>query len=289
MRPVKATVPVGKFEFGKIDGKKEARSPIFESIFYNGDGYFDDLTNDTNKYIIYGRKGTGKTLLVQYFLKQKSKEKNVFSRMVPPTSFSERKLAQFDYAGLKPEETEVFWKFVILKELSSIVLENERGVLNRKKLNKLRDVDSQLSMQLTEIVEENSNEISATMATSNLSVSGKNGVSSKSSFKVGKYYDKIDELSNNLKQVLETSKFTYFIAFDDLDELKTGVFVTLTAAKRIEKLAALLVDFVYALEEINDMLYEIGSNTRVLTTLRKDVVEQMQKLGSNINKPLTVW
>lgn len=284
---MQAFVPVKKIEFGKTDGKKEARDPKFESIFYDGDGYFSDLNTDPSKYIVYGRKGTGKTLLVQYFLKQKEKEEHTYTKLISTDRFAEAKLNHFDYANLQPEETEIFWKFVILKELSTIVLEHERGFLNQKLVKKLSSVDGQLSLQLSEFVEESSSQVGANAKINNAGISA--GISDrvKSTYHQGKYFQKLDELHSSLVEVLKKSRNTYFLAFDDLDELKTDVLHGLSAKDRIKKLASLLVDFVMALESTNDMLYEIDSKSRVLTTLRKDVVDQMERLGSNINKPLT--
>ena len=50
-------VSVSSFKLGEVDGKKEARDPDFEQLFYLGDGYYDEL-EEQNKYIIIGRKGT---------------------------------------------------------------------------------------------------------------------------------------------------------------------------------------------------------------------------------------
>mgnify|MGYP000004515902 CR=1 FL=1 len=55
-------VSVSSFKLGEVDGKKEARDPDFEQLVYLGDGYYNEL-EEQNKYIIIGRKGTGKSTI----------------------------------------------------------------------------------------------------------------------------------------------------------------------------------------------------------------------------------
>ena len=72
-------VPVSSFKLGEVDGKIEARDPDFEQLFYLGDGYYDEL-EEQNKYIIIGRKGTGKSVLINYYKKQIDNVVHVFFR-----------------------------------------------------------------------------------------------------------------------------------------------------------------------------------------------------------------
>ena len=117
-------VPVSILKLGEVDGKKEARDPDFENLFYLGDGYYDELDKQ-NKYIIIGRKGTGKSVLINYYKKQIDKKDNAFCKIITVPSFMKRKLKTFDYNKLNTEELEEFWKYVLLKELTGLILENK--------------------------------------------------------------------------------------------------------------------------------------------------------------------
>ena len=69
--------PISQISFGTTDGKNEARNPNFESLFYDGGGYYRKLKEDPLKFLVIGRKGTGKTILVRYFQKILLKERTI--------------------------------------------------------------------------------------------------------------------------------------------------------------------------------------------------------------------
>lgn len=279
-------VPVSKIDFGAIDGKIEARDPNFESMFYDNDNYYSQLANDQTTYIIYGRKGTGKTLLLQYFLKKQSKENDTFTKLIPPEDFIEVKLNYLNHGKLSDEETKIFWKFFILMKLSSIVLEHEKGILNAKKLSHLREVDVELQFQLKSFIEESTSQVRSQLSLNpNLSAGLSDTV--KSVYQPSKYFEVLKSLENKLFDVLKKSSKTYYIAFDDLDDLNMKGESDPSHEDNLKALAKLMISLVKALEHINDNLYEIGSKSRILTTLRQDVVDEMQNLDGNINKPLS--
>lgn len=59
---------------GRADGSQEAEEYNFENFFYRGNNKYDLLNDDSSKFIISGRKGTGKTILAKYFEKEKIKK-----------------------------------------------------------------------------------------------------------------------------------------------------------------------------------------------------------------------
>ncbi|MGL5904510.1 MAG: hypothetical protein ACRCZO_17640 [Cetobacterium sp.] len=58
-----------KLEFGRNDGKKEAELDDFESLYYDYNGLLHDSL-DKFKFLVLGRKGTGKTLLAEMIKKK---------------------------------------------------------------------------------------------------------------------------------------------------------------------------------------------------------------------------
>lgn len=285
-------LPINKIQFGFSDGKNEARQPNFESFFYDGSGYYQSLKSDSLKYLVIGRKGTGKTILVRYFEKEAQKDPEVRTKFIVAGDFTSEKLRSFDYALVKEEEREVFWRYLILKELTTMVIENERGILNRKWVSKLRNVDSKLSLSLDELVQENSNEVNikGTLGISNASsVATNTGKSSKSTstYSRSSYFDETDELMMTLMDVMKRTKKRYYLFFDDLDEIKLTSIQKKDGENNIIILAKLLNDFVSALMYVNDKLLDTHNGSRVISTLRKDVADQMQFFGSNVNKNIT--
>ena len=73
---------LGNFNFGRIDGKTETeeyrdKNIKIEDMFYNHEDIYKKL--DDKRYIILGDKGTGKTLLIEYF---KEKKRNLDSYFI---------------------------------------------------------------------------------------------------------------------------------------------------------------------------------------------------------------
>lgn len=67
--------------FGRADGSQEAEDENFENLFYKGNKKYDLLNKNIDKFIISGRKGTGKTILAKYFEKEKNKE-NILTKIL---------------------------------------------------------------------------------------------------------------------------------------------------------------------------------------------------------------
>lgn len=282
--------PIDEIVFGYSDGKNEARQSNFESLFYDG-GDYHKLKNNPLKFLVIGRKGTGKTLLVRYFMSKAQKEKDTCSKFIIAGDFTSEKLKNFDYILVKEEEREIFWRYLILKELTSMVIENEKGFLNRKWLAKLREVDTKLSYSLEELVQENGIEASAQGGITPKGGSGSAKLSSHikdtSKYTPAPYFSQMDELTDTLMNVMKRAKKKYFLLFDDLDEIKLNSMQRMDGENNVTILAKLLNDFVTALSYVNNLLLDIGNESRVISTLRKDVVDQMQLYGSNINKVVT--
>lgn len=284
--------PIYKIAFGYTDGKSEARQPNFESLFYDGSGYYETLKDDSLKFLVIGRKGTGKTILVRYFQKQLEKDKNACSKFIVAGDFTSEKLKSFDYTLVKEEEREIFWRYLILKEFTAMVVQNEKGFLSHKWLTQLREVDSSLSYNLEKLIRENSEDtkIGGSVDTRGMaSVKANMGSSFKdtSTYAPAAYFSQTDTLMSTLLEVLKRAKKRYYLFFDDLDEIKLTSIQKKDDENNVTVLAKLLNDFVSALSYVNDKLLDIGNKSRVISTLRKDVADQMQFYGNNINKVTT--
>lgn len=278
---------ISEMSFGMSDGKNEARQANFESLFYNGGGYYNKLKNDSLKFLVIGRKGTGKTILVRYFRKQLSKENNTFTKFIVAGDFTNEKLNTFDYVSVREEEREIFWRYVILKELASLVLNEEKGFLSRKWISKLRELDQELTFNLEELIQENEDSFKAGLNSKGPTAEAGDRSKKVSKYKPASYFAKVQKLTNILMDVMKRSKRRYFLFFDDLDEIKLSSIQNTEGEDNVTTLAKLLNDFVSALSYINDKLLDLESGSRVISTLRQDVVKQMQFYGNNINKVVT--
>lgn len=107
-------------DFGKSDAKFEAEKSNFTSLFFDDKEYFKRL-DEENCFIIYGYKGTGKTMLSNYFSKQKEKDSSV--KKMYAGDFIQEKLLSFSRTPIAKEELIIFWKYVYLKQLGRMLTE----------------------------------------------------------------------------------------------------------------------------------------------------------------------
>ena len=116
-------VEVGKIDFGKNDGKNEAEKENFIELFYNGNNNYEKLNKD-DCFIITGYKGSGKTLLANYFSKNKSRDKGTCIDNLSAVDFMEQKLLSFSENIIGKEELTIFWKYVYLRNIGKIICKN---------------------------------------------------------------------------------------------------------------------------------------------------------------------
>lgn len=278
------SVPISRISFGTTDGKNEARNPNFESLFYTGGGFYNKLHNDSLKYLIIGRKGTGKTVLLRYFSSQLVKSKSNITKFIVAGDFTSEKLNDFDYMEVKEEEREIFWRYLILKELAALVLENESGFLNKKNLTRLREVSQGFDFNIQELINENNSKAGFKIGTNTLNGELSENTKDTARYTPARYFKKVSELTKSLMDVIKKAKNNYYLFFDDLDEIKINTLQREKGENGASILAKALNDFVNALIYVNDMLKDINSSSRIITTFRKDVIDQMQFYGNNLNK-----
>ena len=53
---------------GLTDGASEAQNEKFEELFYDPNNKYDELMNNSDKFLVLGSKGAGKTYLANYVL-----------------------------------------------------------------------------------------------------------------------------------------------------------------------------------------------------------------------------
>lgn len=260
---------------GKTDGANEAKQVNFEDLFYDGDGWYDEL-NETDKFLVTGRKGTGKSILINYFSKKIKSKKNI-SEIYQTSRVMERKLSIIGNNRIKDEEMGAFWHFILLDFLLKLVLKEVRGSLfsRGKELQKtVKELDFGLqNLMVTDKID------ASIGANSNHGISANIGGVSEETKQFNKieYYDKIDELQDALFKVIKNSRKNFYMIFDDLDELSSKF-----AGK--EYFIKMIKSFLTELKNFNEDLYSYDLSSKVIATLRTDVINQLQIEGSNLAK-----
>lgn len=78
---------ISKLFIGFNDGKKEAtHQPNFEQYYFNYNKIYDKILQD-DKFLLLGRKGTGKTILGEYINKKAQFDSNWFCKIASYKEF----------------------------------------------------------------------------------------------------------------------------------------------------------------------------------------------------------
>lgn len=284
-----AEVLLGMLDFGKSDAKFEAEKSNFTSLFFDDKDYFKRL-NEENCFIIYGYKGTGKTMLSNYFSKQKEKTSSV--KKMYAGDFIQEKLLSFSKTPIAKEELIIFWKYVYLKQLGRMITENieKKSFLffrQKRKIKKLHSLlnEVQMIVDKTESIIENTNSVSSSGNFTTAPVA-KFGLSSSKSSKQNLKSENIRANYMNLIQELESEVLKnlkindeYYMIFDDMDQLEE----TLERDDFVE----LTKQMIYSADYFNDMLRARRLNVRVIHVMRSDILELIIESSNNLIKTVT--
>ena len=120
---------IGDIYFGTADGEDEALSLIlkqdeFKNYYYDYDNIVEKALHPL-RYIILGKKGAGKTLLGEYLNYKLKKVDKSFSSIVSFNEFRMHSLRELSAEDTPPNEYIPIWTYVILIELSKIIITNE--------------------------------------------------------------------------------------------------------------------------------------------------------------------
>lgn len=276
--------------FGEPEGKDEirtieAKNKTIEDIFYNGNSVFEKM-KEPQKFLIIGRKGTGKTLLAEYYKSDVTKSKN-FCEIYNESEFSLEKLKVFKYESISESEMTIFWKYFFYKTI-------RREVLNNNKFKKMMS----LRLFLLNRVKEVSFELDSFEVTDSISRSGSAGgkfakkpeTSCKgniektkvnvSQFKKAEYFKQIEEFERKIVSVLKNEKLEYNLIYDDLDELEE-------LFKNEHNTYKFIHSMIKAVKEINDLFEnKCDSNAKIFILLREDMSNDLIKNTNNYNKIL---
>lgn len=282
--------------FRRADGSQEAEDKNFENLFYNGNKKYDLLNDNPDKYIISGRKGTGKTILAKYFEKEKNKEG------IPTKILNKRELVLNLYLekgkyALDRQEQELFIEYTLLCEMSKLILENKRKLFKVKNILKLWKIQKNLKC-LKQLVEErypgknyykesystvNNHEANASDKIKNgrieTALNAKIGYSIDEKFQKSPYYQIIDKMKKTLFYLMKIMPVN--VIFDDLDELEEKL-------DENENLIYFLIDFIEVSNSLNTQIRKEGIyNSRIIILIRSDIIKLLNENSSNLNKIIT--
>ncbi|HZG82920.1 MAG TPA: FunZ [Brevibacillus sp.] len=283
------TIMLKNLFLGNIDGETESSRDDFEQLFYTSNSKYDEIMK-AGKFIISGRKGTGKTILANYIQKRVSSTKGNYCKIINKDEFQLQKLVDLQYRDLKVEELSVFWKWIFLLKLGQEIISNNKlwctnPFSSERKLKKF--LDTKYPQDIFKVRDlSKTNSLKSQVKTG---ISGKNGVfnpniagdieelvQQNTTYVQKEYFELLNLLEKLVFKCL--NKKCYYIIYDDLDEIDSKIGDS-------SYLYRLLISMMETVRKLNLNFRNIKqNNSKIIILLRSDIIDAIHSNSSNSNK-----
>ncbi|HEM6045186.1 TPA: hypothetical protein U2B54_000970 [Streptococcus suis] len=282
-------VTIKDFNFGDVNGSEESQEPRFQDLYYDEGSKIENQVKSKKKFIIYGRKGTGKTLLASYINEKNKELVESSSKIVAYDEFILEKLKEFNYDSVKREEQSLFWRYFFLQQFADLIGEDLEKlsfwqVYQKNKIKKfIKDVKQQF-WEVQQLIDETTvgSEVSSQLGTSVSDAGSHIGTRISSSNtrtihgSVSPYFKKYQILESLIEDYLSKSSKKYTIFFDDLDRLEETI--------PREEFLYLMISMINGAHALNKKLPD---NSKIVILLRSDVIKLLFGKSGDINKLVT--
>ena len=264
------------YKFGYADAQKElVREPeIFEQAFYDPHDYLKELI-DGYKYLIIGRKGTGKSAYSSK-LQKISKEKTdlvVKQIKLNDFQFTTFKKCNIDSDIVGNNKYNLPWKIILLTNICKIFYDDFE-ITEVKEFNEVIHILKEMDLFLDISFNNKITKIQKLKAGMNLGI-----IDASIESQVGdKPTDYIDRLSIMVKLLSDTlsnlelnnRKLIFILdGLDDLLRIKTEQSVILSSLIR-------------SIDEINELFVQKGQSTKIILLIREDMLNKL--VDTDLNK-----
>ncbi len=277
------TVKLGKIFFGDVDGDSEAKRKNFDELFYGDKDIYDQLIEE-NKFLIVGRKGTGKSFLGNY-LKNKVIAKGKFyqSKIYKGKDLNLYRLIKLGEFDIDTKQGELIWEYILFSILADLSLQDKSVLMyipfsNKNKLRKfLRDKENEFKLTKINRSRENGIKVKGKQKEQELGAEAKE--KEDLTYELKKYYEKLPKLKKLTTQALKKSNIVLII--DDLDSLNISTRMNTNYSQCIANLINVTKEINIELENIK------GGKNKIIILLRDDILEYLNDNDSNINKSIS--
>ena len=285
-----------EIKFGKIDAKHELQdfgNELYMSSFLQYDRYRIDDFLEGKLYYICGRKGTGKTALLQYLKCKKSEDPQnlvIFVRFksefdsIEKASLVQSENKQDSVVEMLPDDENISyvdaWCVYII---NCIISECKNG---EYKVFAANEHFKNLSKLLKCLYSDKKDRIVPKLKHGRalLGVSSESGFSAE--FETEIDFDKKTKQVDFLKTVkkiislfklLQFERTPVYIFFDELE-------LSVVSKKEYTRDIKIIRDLIIAVEKINEISLTNSFDIRVIASIRSDVVDNINSAGMEINK-----
>lgn len=276
-------VKIGNIFLGEVDGESESRRKNFEELFYGDEETYNKLI-DEEKFLVIGRKGTGKSFLGNYLVhKVKKLNKNYISKIYKGKDLNLYRLIKLGEFDIDVKEGELIWEYILLNIIAELLNERDSKkkyipFTNEYRLDKLlKKCDRDFKISGLGKSKENSLKGGVKKKLKNemeFTASKKETVNI--NYELKKYYDKIPQLKKIVFNVLKNTNT--LIVLDDLDSMKIKEHMDKYYTQCISNLINIT-------KEMNDEFKRLGdNNNKIIILLRDDIYEHLHDNDTNINK-----
>ena len=291
------TVKLKDLYFGRVDGDTESNNENFLDLFYTGNNKYDEIRNDIMKFIIHGKKGTGKTILGRY-LEKKYNNEGIYCKIYNKDDLVLGKLIEKENNSLEGEEAIYLYKWILYYMIYSLIrnekvkIEFNKNIIkslkDKKRFNKslkflknLYDTrypngNVETIAMVTDEEEEITANIEAKKSVLKSFLGSKRKFAKNKTFKRTEFYKLINSVEENIIECLKLKPVV--IILDDLDELNIDFNKENNSIVALNKL-------IEAFKAINLLFVKNNvNNCKCILLIRSDIIKHLNKFSPNLNK-----
>ncbi len=275
---------------GSPDAETEAKRKEFVDLFCDSNGKYKEFVDNPEKFLIVGRKGSGKTCIAHYACRQLSDEYTC--KIANSQNFTIEKLAQRCSNEKNGDVIYALCKWFILKQLAKYIIELHpiKAIFPLSKYNKLKKI---VDIKESDLLLYRGKSITVKKA-SNLSTDISNSVK-KDTFNYiedGAYFNK--NISKGKEYVYEAERKGFFDFIDDLEELvienlgsKDKIMVFFDDLDEIDKKLIddpsndIILNFIKIAKNYNNRQ---NNKIKIVLLIRTDILNKLQRYDGNLNK-----
>ena len=252
----------------EAEGEANNKNILLRDVFVDDLDVFSHL--EQGKFIILGRKGSGKSAIAEYLVSSMQEEPNVFSSIIGHDKIELERLIHGIYKTESQKQHEQLFKWVVLTQILRLMSDNqniqywEETSLLKKFMEKNRGL---VGIDKYEIYDYETSTNFSIEIEQFKRLYGKLGKDWKYKSNRAEYYKLLPHLEEVMMELLKKdSDNSYLLIFDDLD----------IGYKKTQENLDVLVDLLRAIKFYNLEFSKYGLSSRILVLLRDDIAKHIQ-------------